>query len=81
MTELYDQKNDLYMYMLQNVLDTVYTGNAPSRTTVKADFGECKKAAVIFEGETEIVELEQGCFEKELSTGEAIYVIPLNDEI
>lgn len=76
-TELYDEKNDLYMYMLQNVLDTVYTGNAQSKTIVKVNFGDCKKVAVIFEGKTGIVELEQGEFVKELSTGEGVYVIPL----
>ena len=79
-TELYDKKNELYMYMLQNVLDTVYTGNLPSRTTVKASFADCDKAAIIFEGKSEIIELKQGVFEIELATGEAIYVIPLKDK-
>lgn len=80
-TELYDKKNDLYMYMIQNVLDTVYTNDKVSKTTIKADFGDCTKVAVIFEGKTKIVELKQGIFKQELSTGEGVYVIPLKQEM
>ena len=76
-TELYDSDNNLYLYMLQNVLDTVYTADRVSQTTVTASFAGYSQAAVICEGETEFVALEDGRYTVTLATGEAAYIIPI----
>lgn len=77
-SELYDEKNDLYMYMLQNVIDPA--GGEYGRTAehVKADFGsEFTCVAEIFDGNLQYIKLDSGKYERTLSAGSAVYLIPL----
>lgn len=75
-TELYDKNNGLYMYMLQNVIDTAYSEEESSRITLTAEFAGYERAAVIREGETTLVNLASGTYSVTLSVGEAVYIIP-----
>lgn len=75
-TELYDSVNGLYMYMLQNVTDTIYAEGEKARITLTAEFTDYDRAAVIREGDTTFINLASGTYSVTLSAGEAVYVIP-----
>jgi len=77
-TELYDEKNGLFMYMLQNVIDPIGGEYGRTAETVKADFGaEFTYVAELSDGYLEYVKLDGGKYEKTLSAGNAVYLIPL----
>lgn len=77
-TESYDKENDLYMYLLQNVIDPRNGADGNTDMTVQADFGAgYKYVAEINNGDVSIVELNNGVYEKKLSAGYAVHVIPL----
>ncbi len=76
-TELYDDEKDVYMYMLQNVVDPLNKG-VDTLQTITADFDDsCTHAVVFKKGEREIVKLEKGGkFSIRQRPGHAVYVIP-----
>ncbi len=76
-TELYDDEKDLYMYMLQNVVDPLNKG-IDSLQTITADFEDgCTHAVVFTKGEREVVKLgEGGKLSIKQRPGHAVYVIP-----
>ncbi len=76
-TELYDDEKDLYMYMLQNVIDPLRKG-ANVEQTITADFDDsCTHAVVFKKGEREIVKLDKGGkLTIKQQPGHAVYVIP-----
>ena len=81
MTELKDSKNDLYMYMLMNAIDP-RNGDGGSRTdeTVSVDFGsEYGWVAEYDCGQLRYVKLNNGVYEKTLSAGYAVYLIPIKN--
>jgi hypothetical protein len=75
-TELYDKKNNRYLYMAQNVVDPDFGGeNAHEKLTLVFKEGfTC--AAVFVNGERTDVELENGKYIAELDPGDAVFVIP-----
>ena len=79
-TELKDEKNDLYAYMVQNVIDP---GNAidtePGRLdmNIELDFGDFEWVAEFNCGELNYVKLNDGVYKNKLSAGYAVYLIPL----
>lgn len=78
-SESYDQKNELYMYMVQNVINPVFGeyGRTAEKITVK--FGEeFTHVAELKDGTLNYVKLNDGTYEKTLSAGHAVYLIPLN---
>lgn len=77
-TELYDDDNDLYMYMLQNAIDPINAEDGSIDMTVTADFGKEYKYVAQFDcGELSIVKLDDGKYQKNLSAGYAVYLVPL----
>ena len=77
-TELYDKNNDLYMYMLQNVIDPVKSKIGNTEMSVEADFGEEYSYVAEFDcGKLRYVPLENGVYKNNLSAGYAVYLIPL----
>lgn len=77
LTELKDEKNDLYMYMIQNVIDprNAKIGNTDLNVTV--DFGDYKWVAEYDCGNLRYVKLDNGKYNTSLSAGYAKFVIPL----
>ena len=80
-SELYDKTNNRYMYMIQNIVDPMYTG-APSYQTTTLTFNEkYEYALVLCEGEQTVVKLAQNEVAQYSVTqhpGKAVYVIPFN---
>lgn len=77
-TELKDEKNDLYMYMLQNVIDPANGKSGDTAMTLTADFGsEYTYVAEFRDGNLQYVKLDGGKYTKTLSAGYAVYVVPL----
>lgn len=77
-TELYDEKNDLYMYMLLNAIDPMNSEKGETSMTVEADFGKEYKYVAEFDcGELSYVKLDDGVYKNTLSAGYAVYLIPL----
>lgn len=74
-TELYDDSHGLYMYMLQNALDTVY---GSENSTITATFAGYSKVAVISNGVCTVQTLTSNTYSVTLANGEAVYVIPLS---
>ena len=74
--ELYDQKNDRYMYMAMNILDPVYTGSAVYETITLEFSKEYKYAQVYRDGETKYYKLKDSKLEIKAAPGEASFVIP-----
>ena len=78
-TELYDEKNDLYMYMVQNVIDPVNSRKGNTTMTVSVEFEEGYDYVAEFDcGELRYVPLKDGVYETTLSAGYAVYLIPLS---
>ncbi len=76
-SELYDKYNNRYMYMAQNITDSQYT----SLQTVKLTFNEDYQYAIVWKnGEKSVVRLENNEYVAKLNSGEAVYVIPFNDQ-
>ena len=78
-SEMYDASNNRYLYMVQNIVDPVYTG-APSYQTTTLTFNEkYTHALVLCEGEQTVVKLAEGETSQYTVTqhpGKAVYVIP-----
>lgn len=76
--ELFDDKNDLYMYMVQNVINPIFgeMGRTAEKITVTFD-GDYTHVAELKDGSLNYVELTNGVYEKTLSAGHAVYLIPL----
>ena len=65
------------MYMFENIIDRCYKTN-PSSMKLKVDFGiNVKKLHVLKDKDFEVVELNNGIFNTDLSRGEAVWVIPV----
>lgn len=77
-SELYDDINDRYMYMVQNITDS-RSQTAGTIQTVKLIFNENYEYAEVWKnGEKSIVKLESNTFIVKQNSGEAVYVIPFN---
>ena len=77
-SELKDGENDLYMYMVQNVIRPLNAENGRTAEKVEVDFGtEYTYVAELKDGNLKYVELEEGKYSKTLSAGHAVYLIPL----
>ncbi|MBE5750315.1 MAG: hypothetical protein E7346_05560 [Clostridiales bacterium] len=77
-TELKDEKNNLYMYMLQNVCDPAHGNVTDTFGTVKATFDSSyTHVAEIKDGRLSYVALSDGVYEEGLSAGQAVYLVPL----
>lgn len=77
-TELKDQQNDLYMYMLQNVVDPGYGGEVDTSGIVTATFDSSfTHVAKIKDGNVSYVPLNNGVYTEALSAGQAVYLVPL----
>lgn len=77
LSELKDEKNDLYMYMIQNVLDPRNGEIASTDLNVSVDFGDYKWVAEYDCGNLRYVKLDKGIYTTSLSAGYAKFVIPL----
>ena len=75
-TELYDDEKQNYMYMVQNIVDSMYKGSKAYQT-VELTFDSAYKYAVTFvKGERSIKKLDDGKLTLKHKAGEATYVIP-----
>lgn len=79
-TEMKDEANGLYMYMVQNIIAEHYIKSGAEDGTVKVslDFGDTTSIAVYENGSVRYMTIEDGKFEKTLLNGRAIFIIPLN---
>jgi hypothetical protein len=78
MTELYDDDNDLYMYMAQNVIDPRNGEFGRTDMNITVEFDGYEWVAEFEDGNLTYVKLEDGVYSKTLSAGYAVYLIPLN---
>lgn len=79
-TELKDEENDLYMYMVMNAIDSLfaqYGGMVNTECTFTAEFKGYDYVAELDCGELRYVKLHNGKYTKSLSSGYAVYLIPL----
>ncbi len=77
-TELYDEENDLYMYMVQNVIDPRNGKNGNTAENVTVNFGsEYKYIAEFDGGNLTYHNLDNGVYKRALSAGQAVYLVPL----
>lgn len=78
LTELYDEENDLRMYMVMNPIDPYFSRFGRTDEKIKVDFGVGTEWVAEFDrGKLSYVKLENGVYTKTLSAGYATYVIPL----
>ena len=78
-TELYNEGNDKYMYMVQNVLDPAYesAGNT-TEMSVTISFGaEYSQVMVVMNGVASTVDLVNGVYTTTLDLGEAVFLQPI----
>ena len=75
-TELYDEENDQYMYMIQNVVDPKYQGAKAYQTATVKFSSEFTHALVYRNGEPTIEKLRNGKLTVKQHPGEAVYVLP-----
>ncbi len=79
LTELYDKKNELYMYMVMNPIDPYNNKYSDNCQTITVDFGADHEWVAEFDqGVINYVKLDNGKYTKTLSAGYATYVVPLN---
>lgn len=77
-SELKDEKNGLYMYMLQNVLNPRDAEIDRTDATISVTFDEKYEwAAEIGGGVVNFVKLDKGTYTKTLAAGYATYIVPL----
>lgn len=77
-TELKDEKNDLYMYMVQNVIDPRNSQFSSTDENVSVNFGsEYKYIAEFDGGNLTYHNLDNGVYKRVLTAGQAVYLIPL----
>lgn len=78
LSELKDSKNDLYMYMVQNVLNPRDAEVDVTDVNVEVDFGEGYDwVAEIADGVINYVKLEKGVYKTTLAAGYAHFIVPL----
>lgn len=75
-TELYDEDQKYYMYMVQNVVDSINKGSKAFQTTTLTFDSQYKYAAVYVKGERTLKKLDNGKLTLKHRAGEASYVIP-----
>ena len=75
-TELYDDEKQNYIYMVQNVTDSVRKGSKAFQTTVLTFDEAYKYAAVYVKGERTLVKLDKGKLTLKHKAGEATYILP-----
>lgn len=79
-TELKDQENNLYMYMIMNAIDSLFSQNGEmsyTECTFTAEFAGYDYVAEFDCGELRYVKLNNGKYSKTLSSGYAVYLVPL----
>ena len=77
-SELVNKNDNRYMYMVQNIVDPVYTGTG-SYQTVTLTFNEAYNYAVVWSnGESQVVSLVDNQYTVTQHPGQAVYVIPFN---
>jgi hypothetical protein len=76
-TELYDDENKNYMYMVMNITDPDATGEYTQNTTVT--FSGYTHALVYRDGEFTEVTLSNGAMTVTAKPGEASFIIPYNN--
>ncbi len=76
-TELYDEENERYMYMVQNVVDPRYSGaKAYQEATVTFEAGLYTHALVYKNGEPTKVKLQNNTLSFKQNPGEASFILP-----
>ncbi len=77
-TEMYDKDNDLYMYMVQNIIDPQSGENGETDMNVGVTFdSEYTWVAEYSYGNLTYVKLEGGVYNRLLGAGESVFLIPL----
>ena len=75
-TELYDEAKGNYMYMVQNIVDTINKGSKAFQTTVLTFDEQYTHAVVFVKGEKTLKKLDNGTLTLKHKPGEATYVMP-----
>ena len=77
-SELYDDQEDLYCYMVQNIIDPSMGYLCSTEETVTVTFDSSfTYVAEIKDGRITYVALKDGVYNKTLSAGHAVFLIPL----
>ncbi len=79
-TELYDEANDLYMYMIMNPIDALFSEDGQmsyTENTFTAEFPGYDYVAEFDCGKLTYVKLDGGKYTKTLSSGYGVYLVPL----
>ncbi len=77
-TELYDESNDLYMYMVQNSIDPRRGKDGVTHENITVNFGsEYKYIAEFDAGNLTYHNIENGVYKRTLSAGQAVFLVPL----
>ena len=79
-TELKDEENGLYMYMIMNPIDSLFSKDgimAYTENTFTAEFAGYDYVAEFDCGELRYVKLNNGKYTKTLSSGYGVYLVPL----
>ena len=79
-TELYDKTNDLYMYMIMNPIDALFSKDGQmsyTENTFTAEFPGYDYVAEFDCGKLTYVKLDGGKYTKTLSSGYGVYLVPL----
>lgn len=77
-TELKDNANELYMYMVQNVIDPINGQYGRTTETVSVNFGEeFTHVAELLDGNINYVKLDAGKYTRTLSAGDGVFLVPL----
>ena len=75
-TELYDEAKGNYMYMVQNIVDTINKGSKAFQTTVLTFDEQYTHVVVFVKGEKTLKKLDNGTLTLKHKPGEATYVMP-----
>ena len=77
-TEMYDEENDLYMYMVQNAVDPGAGQNGRTEMNVTATFDSQFTWVAEYDcGNLTYVKLDNGVYKNLLSAGQQVFLIPL----
>lgn len=77
-TEMYDKENDLYMYMVQNVINSTYGENGRTEENVTVTFDSSYTWVAEYDcGNLTYVKLDNGVYKNLLSAGQSVFLIPL----
>ncbi len=75
-TELYDEAKGNYMYMVQNIVDSIHKGSKAYQTTVLTFDQQYTHAVVFVKGEKTLKKLDNGTLTLKHKPGEATYIMP-----